>query len=183
MTSSPGRLIAVVGPSGVGKDSVMAGLAASDPGLQRVRRVITRDADQGGEDHTPMTAEAFEAAAGRGAFCLHWSAHGLRYGLPAQVLRDVNAGADLLANCSRGALTEAASVFPRMVVLHITADPKVLAQRLADRGRENAADIERRLARATDAIPGGLIIITVRNDGALEDTVAAAHTALQPVRA
>ena len=37
-----GRMIAVVGPSGVGKDSVMAGLLEARPALRRVRRVITR---------------------------------------------------------------------------------------------------------------------------------------------
>ncbi|MEM6634576.1 MAG: hypothetical protein AAF667_01675 [Pseudomonadota bacterium] len=33
-----GRLIAVVGPSGVGKDSVMAGIKAAVPELHLVRR-------------------------------------------------------------------------------------------------------------------------------------------------
>ncbi|MEO0912102.1 MAG: hypothetical protein AAFY59_03810 [Pseudomonadota bacterium] len=37
-----GRFIAVVGPSGVGKDSVMAGMAARTGQLKLVRRVITR---------------------------------------------------------------------------------------------------------------------------------------------
>ncbi|MFC6760861.1 hypothetical protein ACFQFQ_17395 [Sulfitobacter porphyrae] len=41
---SAGRFIAVVGPSGVGKDSVMAGMVARARDLVAVRRVITRAA-------------------------------------------------------------------------------------------------------------------------------------------
>ncbi|MGB0905008.1 MAG: phosphonate metabolism protein/1,5-bisphosphokinase (PRPP-forming) PhnN, partial [Mangrovicoccus sp.] len=37
-----GRFIAVVGPSGVGKDSVMAGLMERRPDLLLAKRVITR---------------------------------------------------------------------------------------------------------------------------------------------
>ena len=180
---SAGRLIAVVGPSGVGKDSVMAGLAAALPALHLVRRVITRDPGLGGEDFDATTPEAFEAAAQDGAFCLHWSAHGLRYGIPAQVRRDVANGADCLANLSRGALTEAASVFPRLLVLDITATPETLARRLAGRGRESATEISARLAQAAKPLPPGLTVVTIPNDGPLQDAVARALTALQPARA
>jgi len=55
-----GTLIAVVGPSGVGKDSVID--AVSDRlGIAKVRRVITRDAALGGETFTPVSVAAFKA--------------------------------------------------------------------------------------------------------------------------
>ena len=59
-----GRFIAIVGASGVGKDSVMAALAASDPRLRLVRRVITRPSAAGGEDFDGVTEDAFHARAG-----------------------------------------------------------------------------------------------------------------------
>ena len=44
-----GRLIAVVGPSGVGKDTLMEAMSRAEPRLALVRRVITRDPALGGE--------------------------------------------------------------------------------------------------------------------------------------
>ncbi len=179
---SVGRLIAVVGPSGVGKDSVMAGMIDPSPDMRLVRRSITRAPGLGGEDYNAVTPEDFEAAVQDGAFCLHWAAHGLSYGIPADVLTDVKGGKDCLANFSRGALLEAAEAFPKMIVLNITASPVTLARRLSGRGRETEAEISARLKQAVKALPSGLNIVTITNDSALEDTVTRALAALQPVR-
>ena len=178
-----GRLIAVVGPSGVGKDSLIDGLIAAAPALRRVRRVITRDAALGGEDFDPATPEAFAEAVQQGAFCLHWAAHGMQYGLPAGVLQTVRGGADCVANLSRSALPRAAEVFPRLVVLNVIAAPEVLDRRLAGRGRETAEEIAGRLAQASKPLPSGLDVVTVVNDGPLEHAVAQALAALQKERA
>lgn len=180
---SAGRLIAVVGPSGVGKDSVMAGMVRARPDLHLVRRAITRPAEPGGEDHRPMTQAEFDRAARAGAFCLHWSAHGLSYGLPAATLDVLRAGRDCLANLSRSALPQAAAVVPALKVLSITAAPEVLARRLSGRGRESAAQIADRLAQAGKPLPPGLDVVEIHNDGPLDAAVAAALRALQPERA
>jgi ribose 1,5-bisphosphokinase len=178
----PGRLIAVVGPSGVGKDSVMAGLAAARPGLVRVRRVITRDPNAGGEDFEAVTPALFAARAAGGDFALHWQAHGLCYGIPRGVHDVLARGQDALANLSRGVLGPAARVFPGLHVLHITARPEVLAARLAARGREGRAEIAGRLARAAPDFPQGIAVTGIDNSGRLEAAVAAALAALYPER-
>ncbi|GAB5468053.1 MAG: phosphonate metabolism protein/1,5-bisphosphokinase (PRPP-forming) PhnN [Rhodospirillales bacterium] len=180
---SAGRLIAVVGPSGVGKDSLIAGIVAAAPCIRPVRRSITRAAGLGGEAYEALTPEAFAEAARCGAFCLHWQAHGLLYGIPAGALEEVRGGATCLANLSRGALVQAAQVFPSLTVLKVTASAEALARRLALRGRENSSEIARRLAQADKPLPAGLTVIEVRNDGPLAATVASALAALQPVRA
>ena len=174
-----GRLIAVVGPSGVGKDSVMEGLAAT-PGFALVRRVITRPSEAGGEAFDGVTQKAFDRMAGQGAFALHWQAHGLSYGIPAAETARLAQGTDLLVNLSRAVLVEASRRFPGLIVLNLTAAPEVLAARLAARGRETPQDIARRLARADLALPQGLDIRTVDNGGALPDTIRAARAVLDP---
>lgn len=175
-----GRLIAVVGPSGVGKDSVIAGLVMARPGLLAVRRVITRDADLGGEDFEAVTVAEFDDRARQGGFVLDWQAHGLRYGIPATVREDLAQGRDVLANLSRGVLGQAQARLNRVVALQITARAATLAARLGARGREAGADLAERLNRPAPALPAGLAVITLANDGALADTVAAALAALYP---
>ncbi|CUH60924.1 phosphonate metabolism protein/1,5-bisphosphokinase (PRPP-forming) PhnN [Thalassobacter stenotrophicus] len=176
-----GRLIAVVGPSGVGKDSVMLGIHESRPRTHLVRRVITRAPDLGGEDFDAVSEAEFEAMKENGAFTISWGAHGLFYGVPVIVKYHLKRGKDCLVNFSRKALPEAAELFPNMVVLNITALPETLAQRLTARGRETPEQIAGRLAQAARPLPMGLEVIHVSNDGALSDTVTCAVTALQPV--
>lgn len=171
------RVIGVVGPSGVGKDTVMAALAAAEPRLALVRRVITRPSTAGGEAFEAVTEAEFAARQAAGAFALDWAAHGLRYGIPAGLPAD----RDVLVNLSRAVLTRAAQVFgPGFMVLALQATPAVLAARLAARGREDAAMIAARLARRGDPLPDGLQVVTLDNSGALADTVAAARAALYP---
>ncbi|MEL7344069.1 MAG: phosphonate metabolism protein/1,5-bisphosphokinase (PRPP-forming) PhnN [Pseudomonadota bacterium] len=176
----PGRLIAVVGPSGVGKDSVISGLVAARPEMAWVRRVITRPSDAGGEPFEGVTKAEFDRRRAAQVFCLAWEAHGLFYGIPASALDDVKVGADRVVNLSRAVLMEAASVFPKLVVLNITAAPETLAKRLASRGRESASDIAARLARKAASFDPSLNVHVIANDGALTDTVRAALDVLQP---
>ncbi|MEZ0466152.1 phosphonate metabolism protein/1,5-bisphosphokinase (PRPP-forming) PhnN [Phaeobacter sp. SYSU ZJ3003] len=184
MGANKGPVIAVVGPSGVGKDSLMEGLRQADPGIKLMRRVITRAPEAGGEDYTPVTEAAFLDLAGKGAFALHWPAHGLHYGIPKEI-ESLRVGATaLLVNLSRGVLLEAQDAFDDFRVLSVTARPEVLATRLAARGREDAAEVQRRLARAGKPLPAGLAQVhEIDNSGDLGAAVSAARAALQPVRA
>jgi ribose 1,5-bisphosphokinase len=181
---SAGRLIGVVGPSGVGKDSVIRALARAEPGLHPVRRVITRAGGAGGEDCERVSRAEFARRRAGGEFVLHWRAHGLAYGIPAGVRRRLARGQTCLVNLSRAVLPEAERRFAGFVTLHLTAPPEVLAQRLAARGREDAGEIAARLARSGFALPKGPgRVVEVANDGPLEETVARCRAALQDERA
>lgn len=179
--TSGGRLVAVVGPSGVGKDSVMAGMRRAIPSLHVVRRVITRAPGLGGEDYAAASVAQFETMVEDGAFALHWGAHGLHYGIPITVKHHLGQGTDCLVNFSRKALAQAGGMFPRLVVLNITAKPETLAQRLAARARETEEEISKRLAEADKPLPAGLEVIHLANDGPLSQTIARAADLLQPV--
>ncbi|MEM8732082.1 MAG: phosphonate metabolism protein/1,5-bisphosphokinase (PRPP-forming) PhnN [Pseudomonadota bacterium] len=182
--SGAGRLLAFVGPSGVGKDSVMQALVAARPDMGLVKRVITRAADEVSEHSMPVDETTFEAMVAEGAFALRWRAHGLAYGIPVSVDTDLAAGRTMLVNLSRAVLPEAQARFGVLTVIHLTAPPAVLAVRLAGRGRENASDIEKRLARAGDALPPGLRdVVQVSNTGPLEETVRSVLERAQPERA
>jgi ribose 1,5-bisphosphokinase len=154
-------LVLVVGPSGAGKDTVL-GLArqavSGDSRFRFVRRVITRPADAGGEDHDAVS----EAEFAQRRFALQWQAHGLHYGIPLDVVDDLARGMVVVANVSRGVIAAAAERFP-VQVIEITAPAAVLAQRLAARGRETPADVAQRLARAV-ALPGDVPVETIVND-------------------
>jgi len=180
-SQSGGRLIAVVGPSGVGKDSVMAGIHSAIPGAHLVRRVITRAPGLGGEDYDAASVTHFDTLVEEGAFAVHWSAHGLRYGIPIAVKSHLGKDTDCLVNFSRKALVQAAGIFPRLMVLNITAKPETLARRLAARGRETEEEITKRLAQADKSLPVGLEVIHLANDGPLSEAVARAVALLQPV--
>lgn len=174
---------AVVGPSGAGKDTLMEAARAADPSVVLVRRVVTRPEAAGGEDFQGVTRDGFARMKADGAFALDWEAHGLSYGIPAGLHDDIAAGRKVLFNGSRAMLGEAARVFPGLHVLHVTANDRVLADRLRARGRESEADIAARLARARLPLPGGLNVTEIDNSGALDTALAALLEALQPVRA
>lgn len=168
-------IFAVVGPSGAGKDTLIAGALAARPDLRLVRRVITRPTEAGGEDFEGVTEAEFAFRLGRGDFALHWQAHGLRYGIPREQLTG-----EVLFNGSRAALPEALRLFPDLRVILVTAPAHVLASRLATRGRETEADIRKRLDRAAFALPKGLTATVVQNDTTREEGVARLLAALQP---
>lgn len=180
---TPGRLIAVVGPSGAGKDTLLAGALARRPGLVLVRRVITRPEEAGGEPFEGVSLVEFEARKARGAFALHWVAHGMSYGIAAGIHAQIAAGQTVLFNGSRAMLPRARALFPDLSVILIAADRAALRSRLAARGRETGDDLDRRLARADFAMPEDMPHALVDNSGTIEEGVQALVAVLDRVAA
>lgn len=177
-----GRVFAVVGPSGVGKDTLLAGAVAAAPRLHWARRTITRPETAGGEPFAGVTAELFRQMLEAGAFALHWQAHGLGYGIPMAEFAALDQGRDVLFNGSRAALPAALALFPGLIVMRISAPSHVLAERLAARGRETRAEIDVRLARASYLLPEGMSVLDIANDATPGEGVARLLAALQPER-
>lgn len=166
-------LILVVGPSGAGKDTLLAAAGralAADPRFRFVRREITRAATAGGEAHLEVDFSSYAARRAAGGYALHWEAHGLGYGISADIADDLAAGRIVIASVSRTVIAGAAERFP-VRVLEITAPASVLAERLRDRARESETEIAARLAR-TIALPDGIETVVILNDGTPEEGAA-----------
>ena len=165
-----GTLILVIGPSGAGKDSIIAGAAQllrDDGRIAFARRVITRPAEAGNENHLPVSAPEFAAWRNSGRLMLHWQAHGLSYGLPGELGAALAAGRSVVANVSRTVVAEARRRLAPVTTVAVAASPETLAARLAGRGRESIAQIESRLRRA-EAISSEPADFVIDNDGPLD---------------
>lgn len=163
-----GAFVAVVGASGVGKDSLLA-LARQRRGhlAHFPQRAITRPPGAE-EESTHLDEEAFAAARARGDFAVSWHAHGLLYAIPASADDVVAAGGVVVANVSRAAITALRQRYDRVVLVRVTLSEAVRAQRLHARGREVGDDAARRLERA-DPAPHQRADHEICNDAALED--------------
>ena len=176
-----GHLCLVVGPSAVGKDSLLDGARRfyeNEPKVVFPTRTITRPASAGGEHHLPVDDATFQSQKAKGQFLLHWSAHGLCYGIPKSIDQDLKNDCTVVVNVSRTILEEARIRFRNLTILSITAQSEVLAKRLNERGRETEEDIQLRLARADQMKPQGQDVIEIDNSGPLSDGIQRFITAI-----
>lgn len=167
----PGRLILVVGPSGAGKDTLLARARAVLRDDKRVvfpRRAVTRPPNLA-EDHDSLTEHEFALALEQGRFALAWDAHRLKYGIPASIDGDLRAGRTVVCNVSRAIVEEIRRRYQRVLVVLVTAPAELLAERLAARTRENRETITTRIARG-DALAGFVSAdFTISNAGSPEE--------------
>jgi ribose 1,5-bisphosphokinase len=149
----PGQLVVVVGPSGAGKDTLIAEARArlvGEPVIVFPLRLVTRAATVA-EDHLTISDDDFAQAVGRGDFAFWWEAHGLKYALPAEVDTDIRAGRTVVCNVSRGIVSALRQRYAGLVVVLVTAPAEVLAARLGSRGRASDGDLSQRLSRGASS--------------------------------
>jgi phosphonate metabolism protein PhnN/1,5-bisphosphokinase (PRPP-forming) len=170
-----GRLFFIVGPSGVGKDSLLQWVKnqlPDDAGPVFAGRSITRAA-HASEAHEPMTQEAFLQAAQAGHFSMRWQANDTHYGIRRGIEAELKAGRDVIVNGSREYIPQLRQLFPDVQILWIAADAAMIRQRIEGRSRETGAALEKRLLRATEftaqeADGDGNGVIHIDNSGPLE---------------
>ena len=165
-----GVFVCIVGPSGVGKDTLISKAReklACDPAYLFVRRLVTRPSGSH-EDHFRLSETEFQAGQTSGSFALAWRAHGLGYAVPISVRAAVEAGSAAVCNISRGSIGDAREAFPRIAIVLITAPPPILAERLLQRGRESSSEIQVRMEREA-TLAGVAADFTIVNNGAPAD--------------
>ncbi len=165
-----GKLVLVVGPSGVGKDTLInlakEQLAAKD-GFHFPTRYITRSKDAGAEQHIAISPQQFCELKARNEFILCWAAHGLNYGIAKTIDQHLAAGETVVVNVSRSVIEDAQKIFANVKIIHITASKATLLQRLQLRGREAPDSILTRLNRLANYDVSGKNVQTIYNDGLL----------------
>jgi ribose 1,5-bisphosphokinase len=178
----PGRLVLVVGPSGAGKDTLLAAAQEAcrgEPSIVFPRRVVTR-AGSADEDHATLGEAAFERAVAEGAFALDWPAHGLRYGIPAAIDIELQAGRTVVCNVSRTVVARARERYQQVAVVLVTAPPALLKQRLAARGRAADGDLGARLLRSEAVNRDVSPDVTIENVGSIDSGVRKLLEAIRP---
>jgi ribose 1,5-bisphosphokinase len=181
----PGRLVVVVGPSGAGKDTLIAQARAQlarDPTFVFPLRLVTRAASAA-EDHLTISEGDFARAVSHGNFAFWWEAHGLKYALPASIDDDLRAGRTAVCNVSRGIVAALRLRYARLVVVLVTAPADVLADRLATRSRASDGDLAQRLGRGAPPPAEFAPDHVIENVGDIADGAArllAAITAVRP---
>ncbi|HAH9888588.1 TPA: ribose 1,5-bisphosphokinase [Escherichia coli] len=166
-----GKLIWLMGPSGSGKDSLLAELRLREQTqLLVAHRYITRDASAGSENHIALSEQEFFTRAGQNLLALSWHANGLYYDVGVEIDLWLHAGFDVLVNGSRAHLPQARARYQSALLpVCLQVSPEILRQRLENRGRENASEINARLARAARYTPQDCH--TLNNDGSLRQSV------------
>jgi ribose 1,5-bisphosphokinase len=163
----PGALVVVVGPSGAGKDTLIARartLCADDPRIVFPRRIVTRLASDA-EDNDSATPFEFDAAIAQGAYAFWWEAHGLKYAVSAAIDAEVRSGNTVVCNVSRAVVNQLRERYAQFTVVLVTAPRDALVSRLAARGRESDGNVAGRLGRTAPAIDDVAPDITIENIG------------------
>jgi phosphonate metabolism protein PhnN/1,5-bisphosphokinase (PRPP-forming) len=173
-----GTLFLIVGPSGAGKDALIAGareaLAANED-FVFARRTITRPVDPAREIHEAILAEEFAKRAKAGGFMASWNAYQTDYGIASDYAADLEAGRHVVANVSREAVGDLAAHYRPVCVIQITAPQAVLEQRLA--ARADAKSAAKRLSRAV-VLPDHISVNHLLNAGSLEKGIGRLVTLL-----
>jgi ribose 1,5-bisphosphokinase len=163
----PGTLVVVVGPSGAGKDTLIAlarKMCADDPRIVFPRRIVTRPPSNA-EDHDSVAPSVFDAAIGQGAYAFWWEAHGLKYGLSAAIDAELRGGKTVVCNASRAVVCGLRERYAAVAVVLVTAPKDILLARLAARGRRSDGDAATRVDRVAPAVDDLEPDIVIENIG------------------
>lgn len=190
-----GRLFVLSGPSGVGKDALVARLLEKVPRLRRVVTAVTRaprPSEIPGVDYHFLTRDGFMREVERGGL-LEWAEYvGSPRGTPrfgvVDVLRD---GDDALLKIELDGARKVKAALPEAIaILLVPPDMTTLERRVNRRGDVPAEEVDRRMARARVELAAAdeYDYRVVNHEGRLEDAVdevaaiVTAERARQPPR-
>ncbi|MBE9198406.1 MULTISPECIES: guanylate kinase [unclassified Nodularia (in: cyanobacteria)] len=154
---SPGRLIVLTGPSGVGKGTLMQELLKRHPELYYSVSVTTRSPRPGeinGENYYFISRSKFEQLVAEGEF-LEWAEFaGNYYGTPREaVLNQVRSGKLVVLEIELEGARQIRASFPSALSIFILPPSlNELESRIRGRAQDSEEAIARRLRRAQEEI-------------------------------
>ena len=169
------KLYYLVGPSGVGKDTVLSHLKRNEYSARQplvAHRYITRPVRLNDENHIELAEFDFNRRKESKLFLFDWESHGYKYAIGREVKRFLKTGNSVIVNGSRNYLEKARLKYPDLVPVWMTVSDDVLRQRLRQRGRETDEEIEVRIQRnhELDRLrPANCV--SINNDQSVEDTI------------
>jgi ribose 1,5-bisphosphokinase len=165
-------LFYIIGASGAGKDTLINYARNTINGAEQIvfaHRYITRPSNSGNENHIYLSKYEFQQREKANFFALNWESHGNFYGIGCELDTWRNSGFSVIVNGSREYLPTAQQKYPDLKVILIVADEQIITHRLENRGRESAAEIERRIARTAQISTDLVNCITIENNGSLAE--------------
>ncbi|MEK9659604.1 MAG: guanylate kinase [Chloroflexota bacterium] len=155
MAPRTGLLVVVSGPSGVGKDAVLAALRRMHPEFHYPVTATTRPQRPGevdGRDYLFISPERFEQLLAQGGFLEHAQVYGRRYGVPKARVRDeLAAGHDVVVKVDvQGAQTIRALAPDTVLVFLAAPSMDELERRLRERKTESPEQLAIRIATARE---------------------------------
>ena len=175
---SPPLLVVLSGPSGVGKDLVLARLAEKGPSFRRVPTVTTRRRRPGereGTDYHFLKDAEFDRLLASDGLLEHAEVYGLRYGVPRAPIREALVhGQDVVVRVDVQGAATLRRLLPEAVLVFVApASVDELEGRLRRRRTEDEAVLRRRLETALREMEqqGLFHHVVVNADGRLEEAV------------
>lgn len=142
------KIILIVGPSGVGKDTLFReSKKVLDKKFVFLNRYITRKPCFY-ENNFYLDEYAFKVLKDNSFFISYWSAHGNYYGVAKNsITNDTN-----IISISRSKIKDFENYYDHTFTINITVSKEELRKRLMNRARESKEEIEKRLNRDYEKI-------------------------------
>ena len=164
-------LVYVMGPSGAGKDAVIAFARARLDGGKPVvfaHRYATRPPGAGHPNEIALGEGELALRRARGLFAFEWRARGVSYGVGIEIRAWAERGLLVVVSGSREHFMAEACREPGILPVLVTASEAERALRLRARAREDEASIVGRLQRGNALMPSHPALVTIDNEGPLE---------------
>ena len=178
-SSSASILLVISGPSGVGKDAVVAGLRSALPSAYFATTVTTRPPRPGerdGVDYRFLSEEQYDRLVAEDGFLERAAVYTHRYGVPRrEVEQALREGRDVIVRVDvQGAATMKRLMPDAVLVFLAPESDEVLQKRLRDRATDAGADLRARLETAARemAQEGSFDHVVVNAEGLLAATVS-----------